>query len=86
MKKIHNVLAVIILLLYWIPASMLLYDIIKDDGVLFPYWIEKLLLPGYFLGFVLGFGGGNLAAFIGQIITLIILFFIFRGLIKSFNL
>ena len=77
------ILAIVVTLSYWTPASIVLYNIIEGDGMLFPIWIDTLLLPSYFLGFVLGFSSGNIAAIIGQIITLILLFLIINGLFRS---
>ena len=51
----------------------------------FPEWLETLLLPGYFLGFILreGIDIGIWGVIIGQIITFIILFFITKVILNS---
>ncbi|WP_107039702.1 hypothetical protein [Brumimicrobium mesophilum] len=73
-------LSILLALIYWVPSTLVLFDIITDAGILFSDWMITFLRPGYILGFALGFGGGNWAAMIGQIITLItlsaIIFFI----------
>ena len=65
--------SIIVALTYWVPSSIALLDIINDDGMLFPTWMDEILFPGYFLGFALGFGGGNIWAFVGQMISLAVI-------------
>ena len=63
----------ILALVYWIPSSFALLDIIYSDGLLFPAYVDDFLMPGYILGFALGFGAGGFWAFIGQLIALVVL-------------
>jgi hypothetical protein len=49
----------------------------------FPFWSEMILIPGYFFGFMLGFGGGALWAFIGQFVVFLFLFLISVWVFKS---
>jgi len=76
------ILSILLSLAYWIPSSIVLYDIFTDDGIVFSNWIDTFLFPGYLLGFALGFGGGNLAAIIGQVITIAIISTIIFGLLS----
>lgn len=63
---------------YWLLSCLLLIDVINGQGDVFPFWLDIVLLPGYFLGFALGFFGGNFWALIGQLITLAFLLLIIR--------
>ena len=84
MKGRNFTISLIIALTYWIPSSLALLNIIKEFMIL-PFWVDLILMPGYIIGFALGYGGGNLWAIIGQLITLIILFFIARAIYESFR-
>jgi hypothetical protein len=75
----------LIALIYWIPSSIALVDMIKGYGMLFPSWINSILFPGYFLGFALGYAGGNFWALVGQLITLLLFFIISRGVFQLFR-
>ena len=77
-------ISLIIALVYWIPSSIALFNIFKGFMTL-PFWIDLILMPGYIIGFTLAYGGGILWAIIGQLITLIILFFIIRAIYKPFR-
>ncbi|MEI7597668.1 MAG: hypothetical protein WCK02_18115 [Bacteroidota bacterium] len=77
---------IIIPAIYWIFSCFALIDIIKGEGDLFPNWVNNSLFPGYFLGFILGYAGGDFWAFIGQIISLSILLLISFGFCKLLNL
>jgi hypothetical protein len=59
----------------------LLKNIITNEGILISECVDNILFPGYFLGF----SGGNIAAVIGQSITLAILSTIIFGLISVFS-
>ena len=78
-------ISLIIALVYWIPSSIALLDIIQGYGIIFPKWIDIILMPGYILGFALCYGGGNLWAIVGQFIELIIIFFIARLIYEPFR-
>jgi hypothetical protein len=85
MKGRNFTISLIIALTYWIPSSIALVDTIKGSGTIFPFWIDLILMPGYILGFALGYGGGNFWAIIGQLISLIFLFFIARAIYEPFR-
>jgi len=76
---------IIIALIYWIPSSIALFDTIKGSGTIFPLWLDTILLPGYILGFTLGYVSGNFWALVGQLITLIILFSLVNTLHKTYK-
>ena len=65
-----------IVIMYWLFASIKLINIMTSDGTMFPDWIDNIIKAGYFIGFLLGYTEGGFWAFIGQIITLLILLFI----------
>ena len=65
-----------IVIIYWILASIKLINIMTSDGTIFPDWIDNIIQAGYSIGIIFGYSGGGLWAFIGQIITLLILLFI----------
>lgn len=73
-------------MIYWTLSSLVLIDIILNDGLLFPSWLDDFLMPGYMIGFGLGYGGGNSMAFIGQIISLGLIGIIFIGLFEFLKL
>lgn len=79
MRDKPNLLALIITLTYWMPSTFVLFSIVEGSGSKLPYWLDIILAPGYILGFFLGFGGGNTYAFLGQLISFIIIFFIVRA-------
>ena len=60
-------------LIYWIPATLVLLGVLYGNGTVFSSAIDIFLMPGYFIGFGLAFGGGNILGIIGQLITLLIL-------------
>lgn len=68
MKK-KQVIPIIMALAYWIPATMHLYSDSAGSNT--------FLVPGCILGFILGYKGEG-GIVLGQLITLIILFFIAR--------
>lgn len=84
LKKIK--LYTIILLIYWCFSFIALLDVINSTGTLFPYWLDKLLFPGYFLGFIFGFIGGEFLAIITLIILLSNMKYILSLLINQINL
>ena len=53
-----------------------------SDGAIFPDWVDNILQIGYSIGIILGYSGGGLWAFIGQIIILLVLLFIAMILTK----
>jgi hypothetical protein len=59
-------------LIYWIPATLALFNIMYGGSPLFSAEIDELLMPGYFIGFALGFAGGNSWGIAGQAISLFI--------------
>ena len=73
--------SILITLCYWIPSCILMYDIIKGSGEFAFSLFGLIFFPGYFLGFLLGFGGGDLWVVIGQIISLGISYLFFSGLV-----
>lgn len=85
MKKRDIKIPLIITLIYWIPASLALLDIMEGSGMIFPFWLSFILFPGYFLGFAFGYGGGTSWALIGQLITLPLLFLISRIIYEPFR-
>jgi len=84
MKGRNFTISLIIALIYWLPSSLALLNIIKGFMVL-PFWVDLILMPGYIIGFTLSYGGGILWAIIGQLITLIVLFFIARAIYEPFR-
>lgn len=72
--------------IYWSLSSLVLIDIIVDDGLLFPDWMDEFLMPGYMIGFGLGYSGGNSLAFIGQIISLVLIGIISIGIFELLKL
>ena len=61
---------------------IVLLDIIRGSLMIFPEWIETILMPGYLLGFALGYVGGVVWAMVGQSVELIIIFFLVRMIYK----
>ena len=60
-------------LIYWTPATLVLLNIMYGAGPTFSLEIDMFLMPGYFIGFALGFAGGKGLGILGQIISLLIL-------------
>lgn len=46
---------------------------------------NPIVLPSYYIGFGFGFGGGELWAYLGQILTIITCYWIFYGILKLFE-
>jgi len=84
MKNRNFIISLIIALTYWIPSSLVVLNTFKGFMIL-PFWVDLILMPGYIIGFALGYGGGSLWAIIGQLITLIILFFLSRAIYELFR-
>lgn len=78
-------ISILLSFIYWFPATIVLHDIITDDGIVFSNWIDTFLMPGYILGLILGLVGGNFAAIIGQVITLAIISAIIFGLLSRYK-
>jgi len=53
-------------LIYWLPATIVLFIIIYGTGGLFSDEINIFLRPGYFIGLVVGFAVGNGFAILGS--------------------
>ena len=85
MKGRDITIVLYIALIYWIPSSITLLDTIRGSGMIFPDWIETILMPGNILGFALGYGGGGVLAIVGQLVELIIIFFIARMIYEPFR-
>ncbi|MEI8204935.1 MAG: hypothetical protein WCG08_08795 [Paludibacter sp.] len=85
MKRTNFIITLIIALVYWIPSTIALLDTINGSGMIFPGWLDFILMPGYILGFALCYGGGAIGAIIGQFIELIIVFFISRMIYEPFR-
>jgi hypothetical protein len=85
MKRRDFTISLIIAFAYWIPSSIVLPDIIRGSGMIFPEWLETILMPGYLPGFALGYVGGGLWAMVGQSVELIIIFLIVRMIYKPFR-
>jgi hypothetical protein len=73
--------SLIIALIYWLPATLILFDIMTGDGMLFPGWVDDIFMPGFIIGFLLAFGGGEFAGFLGQLISLAIILAMVYGLV-----
>lgn len=76
----------IIVTIYWFFSTIALLDIIHGSGNIFPFGLSMILFPGYFLGFALGYGGGEGYAILGQLIVLlviVIIYFVFYKIIKK---
>lgn len=84
LKKKNFIIPLLLASVYWIPASVSLVGIINGTVNIFPQWLDATLFPGYFLGFILGFFGGNFLAFVGQLITLFVLFVWVRVMYNAF--
>ena len=82
LKRRDFTITLIIAFAYWIPSSIVLLDIIRGSLMIFPEWIETILMPGYLLGFALGYVGGVVWAMVGQSVELIIIFLIVRMIYK----
>lgn len=67
---------------YWLPSCYTIYDIVTDSGEFAFSILGLIFLPGYILGFLLGFGGGNVWVIIGQLITLILLYLLVKGIVN----
>lgn len=78
-------ISLLIAIIYWLPASISLLNIIIGDGNIFPEYLDALLYPAYFPGFILGFFLGDLWGYIGQILTLILLTIIIRVIYYVFE-
>jgi hypothetical protein len=81
--KIFIKVLVALLWIYFILSNIALYDIVMNTKIEFPYWSDMILFPGYLFGFMLGFGGGALWAFIGQFVVFIFLLLISIWVFKS---
>jgi len=84
MHKRSLKISLIVVLTYWLTSSLALLNIIKGFVIL-PFWIDSILMPGYIVGFILGYGGGHSWSIIGQLITLLILYFITRTIYKLYR-
>lgn len=82
MKKFLKIL-IIIVWIYFIFSNIALYDIVMKTKIEFPYWSEMILFPGYLFGFILGFSGGDIWAFIGQFVVFLFLLLISILVFKS---
>jgi len=78
MKGRDFTIVLYIALIYWIPSSIALLDMFRGSGLIFPDWIDTILMPGNILGLAFGYGGGGVLAIVGQLVELIIIFFIAR--------
>lgn len=72
-KKKHEtrnyLIALIPALIYWgISTGMLL--IVIGNFTAFPEWLERIFGPGYYLGFLFGYAGGDGYLVLGQLISL----------------
>ena len=79
--KNKKLIALIITCIYWIPSFIALINIINGSGDIFPLWLDSILMPGYIIGFGLGFASGSGWAIIGQLISFSILFFLSGSLV-----
>ena len=74
-------ISLLITLCYWLPSCYTIYDIVTGSGEFAFSTLGLIFLPGYFLGFLLGYGGGNVWVVIGQLITLILLYLLVKGIV-----
>jgi hypothetical protein len=85
MKGRDFTISLIIALIYWIPASIDLLEMHRGSEMIFPVWLDIILIPGNVLGFGFGFFGGYIWETIGQFVELIIIFFIARMIYEPFR-
>lgn len=81
--KIFLKILIIIVWIYFIFSNIALYDIVMNTKIEFPYWSDMILFPGYLFGFILGFSGGDIWAFIGQFVVFLFLLLISILVFKS---
>lgn len=51
---------------------------VDESSMFYTLRSSQVFLPGYILGFILGFFGGNGFVFLGQVITFIVVFYVAR--------
>ena len=74
-------ISLLVTFIYWLPSCYAMYNIVTGTGEFAMSTIGLILLPGYFLGFLLGYGGGNVWVIIGQLISLILLYLLVKGIL-----
>jgi len=79
MKNKKFKILLIVVLVYWILSTIDLLNLVDmlegtATAAIFPGWLRAILTPGYFVGFLVAFAGGNTwGMLIAQIIVLAIL-------------
>jgi len=70
-----KVVSLIVAALYIGTGTIQLLNLIGGNGI-FPLGggVDTFLLPGYFLGFALGYGGGKFLAMAGQAVMFLIVY------------
>ncbi|MFN8283740.1 MAG: hypothetical protein U0U67_11025 [Chitinophagales bacterium] len=75
MKKVNALF--IVALVYWFFSCGSLYTIMHGHGESLPFGLDILFFPGCILGFAFGYGGGNVFAILGQLITLLFILIVY---------
>lgn len=75
-KKIY-LISLIPAFFYWGMASYILFSVMEGFDTGFPAWLESIFMPGYYIGFIVGFLAGNGFAVLAQLISLVCVYVFF---------